>query len=54
MLRVRNVEGFNLVPYLPTSPEYSLSYSGSTYLLLVSYSIVFAASPSTPAHPKMV
>jgi hypothetical protein len=52
MLRVRNVEGFNLVPYLPTSPKYSLSYSQSA-VLLVSFSIVFTASPST-AHPKMV
>jgi len=52
MLRVRNIKGFNLVPYLPTSPKYSLSYIRSTYLL-VSFSIVFAALPSA-AHPKMV
>ncbi len=52
MLRVRNVEGFNSVPYLPTSPKYSLSYSQSA-VLLVSFSIVFAVSPSA-THPKMV
>ena len=49
MLRVRNVEGFNLVPYLPTSPKYSLN----PFVLLMSFTIVFAASPSA-AHPKMV
>ena len=41
-----------MVPYLPTSPKYSLSYSRSA-VLLVSFSIVYAASPSA-AHPKMV
>ena len=34
MLRVRNVEGFDLVPYFPTSPKYSLSYSRSDVLLV--------------------
>ena len=52
MLRVRNIEGFNLVPYLPTSPKYSLSYSQSA-VLLVGFFIVYAASPSA-THPKMV
>ena len=57
MLRVRvrniNIKGFNLVPYLPTSPKYSVSYSRSTYLL-ASFSIDFAALPSAAAHAKMV
>ena len=43
-----------MVPYLPTSPKYLLSYSQSD-VLLVSCSIVFAALPSAgAAHPKMV
>ena len=37
---------------LPALPKYSLSYSRSA-VLLVSVSIVFAASPSA-THPKMV
>jgi hypothetical protein len=52
MLRVRNVEGFNLVPYLPLSPKYSLSYSQCA-VLVVSFCVGFAASPSA-AYPKMV
>ena len=52
MLRASVVEGFSLVPYLPTSPKYSLSYSRSA-VLLVSFSIVYAASPRA-THPKMV
>jgi len=51
MLRVRNVEGFDLVPYLPTSPKYSLSYPICYFVSEFFHH--FAASPSA-AHPKMV
>ena len=40
-----------MVPHFPPSARYSLSYSQSA-VLLVSFSIVFAASPSA-ADPKM-
>jgi hypothetical protein len=52
MLRVRNIKGFNLVPYLPKSPKYSLSYGQSTDLFAI-FSIISAASPRA-AGPKIV
>jgi hypothetical protein len=51
MPRVRNIKGFNLVPYLPKLPKYLLSYGQSTDLL-ASFSIIYAASPKA-ANPKI-
>jgi hypothetical protein len=51
MLRVRNTKGFNLAPCLPKIAQVFAKIAN--LLLLVSFSIVFAASPSA-AHPKKV
>jgi hypothetical protein len=40
MLRVRNVEGFNFVPYLPTSPKYSTNKTADLVVLVVEPGVV--------------
>ncbi len=55
MLRVRNVEGFNLIPHLSKLLKYWLSYSRPADLLdsFSKFSIISAGSPRV-AHPKIV
>ena len=40
MLRVRNVDGFNLVPYLPTPPKYSTNKTADLVVQVVEPGVV--------------